>query len=518
MSTTLTETPPTTVAPPPLPRGTAAVLALARFEARELLLQVPVFALLVFYVGYKAWLIVHTSDGMENYPALQDVDRVTQGGPMLVALGVIVCVHMAALRSRRHGTADQFGVLPVEPWRRTVAHVLSVVPVALVVTLVVAAEFLRAALRSGAVGHGSFAELAVGPLTVLLAGAAGALLARVVPYPFAAPIVLFALYALLVAVSALLPSDDPHWLRWLSPVVSDTGGGAPFPSDLLGRPAAWHTLYLAGLAVLLTGGAALLSGGRTTAVKTVTAVALAATAVGVAGQSPADPAELTASRETASMTPERVQTCVKHGPSTYCAFPEWTDRTADWAAVTDRVQRLAGGTAASRPLTVRQRVEARYGLGADAALAPLTKPAQVTVGTAWGGNRVPEFAVGVASVLVTGDEATGGDVCDARVVTIMWLALAAQDDPLTALRNVRVDDTTEGAAVALTPTNPLAMSAEQTRIVTDLLAKPREATAESVRTHWRELTSPKTSLTEVSRLLGVRPPAKGVGSGDACEE
>ncbi|MFF9280050.1 ABC transporter permease [Streptomyces griseosporeus] len=495
-------------------RPWAAVLALARFEARELLLHVPVFVFLALYLAYSVYsLVTAERDGMADYPALQDADRATQSAPQLVALAVLLCVNHAVLRSRRHGTDRHFGVLPVRPWRRTLAHVLSVVPFAAVVAVVVTAEFAWAALKPGAVGHGSVAELAVAPLTVLLAGVIGVLLARLIHSAFAAPLFVVGLYVLLVVVSVAADGGTPHWLTWLSPVVPETGG-APLPSALLGRPAAWHALYLAGLTVTLLGAALLVSGRRTRPVAVVTAVALAATAAGVAGQSPGGSRQLTEARTVASVSPEKDQSCTLRAGVRYCAFPEWTGRTADWAAVVERVEHLAGDR--HDRLTVRQRVEARYGLSGDAALVPLAGPGQITVGTEWGGNRVPEFAVGVASVLVAGSEKEASGICDARAVTVMWLALAAQPDPMSAFAHVRLDDSTEGPGAVLAPTEPLTMSAEQTRIVRELLHRPSGDVTAAVRAGWTELTSPRTSLTRVAQLLGVRAPEKEENRDDPC--
>ncbi|TFV32425.1 hypothetical protein E4K10_20055 [Streptomyces sp. T1317-0309] len=41
-----------------------------------------------------------------------------------------------------------------------------------------------------------------------------------------------------------------HWLNWLQPVITEDGS-PPVPSDVLGRPAGWHALYLVGLAALV---------------------------------------------------------------------------------------------------------------------------------------------------------------------------------------------------------------------------------------------------------------------------
>lgn len=225
--------------------------------------------------------------------------------------------------------------------------------------------------------------------------------------------------------------------------------------------------------------------------------------MGAVAQSGGTPAATVAARERASVTPEKVQTCLEHGTSMYCAFPEWKGRTADWAAVVDRVRGLAGGAAWGERLTVRQRVDARSGLADNPALEPSTVPGRVTVGTAWGGNRVTEFAVAVASVLVAGNEKAGSTVCDARMVTIMWLALGAESDPMTLFRNVRLDDSVTGSAIVLASTDPLSMSTEQTRIVRELLKMPRYGVTAKVKAHWSQLISPKTSTARVAELLGV---------------
>ncbi|MFB7248207.1 ABC transporter permease [Streptomyces populi] len=517
---TITQAAPTGVEPPAGGRESrsAAVLALARFEARELLLQIPILAFLALYVGYVGWRLFIGGDGEDDFPILQNADRAAQPTSILLAVAVFVCVNRAVLRSRRQSTDQHFDLLPMEHWRRTVAHALSVLPLVAITALVVGFQFTWAALKPGAVGHGSPAELVVGPLTVLLAGVLGVLLARVIPVGFVAPPFVVGAFVLSALVSAL--THGKHWVRWLGPVVTEEGAD-PFPSELLGRPAAWHALYLAGLVVLLLCAAVLVSGGRTRLVTSVTVLALAATAVGVAGQSPDVPASLAAARTKASVSPEKEQTCVRHGRSTYCAFPEWTGRTADWAETVDRIQSRAGGSAGGERLTVRQRIDARSGLESDAALPPSTTPGHITVGTRWGGNRLPEFAVGVASVLVTGTEEEAGRVCDARVVTTMWLALSTQPDPMQSLRDVRIDDSIEGSATVLAPASPVSMSAQQTTVVRELLQKPHYSVAAKVKAHWTELTSPKTPTARVAELLGVPVGGKGTaadsGSG-SCEE
>ncbi|MCN9244187.1 ABC transporter permease [Streptomyces sp. RY43-2] len=485
-------------------RPAAAVLALARFEARELLRQPTVLVVFLLYAGYTYWQLLFPENGMDRYPVLHYADRATQPGTLALALVVLLAANITAQRSRRQGTDQHFDILVMEPWRRTLAHALSVVPLAALTALIVAVEFAWTALKPGAVGHGSVAELAVGPLVTLAAGIVGVLAARVIPSVLGGAVVV-ALGGIASLAASLFTGPDPEhsqWLDWLNPVVSENGLD-PIPSALLGRPAGWHVLYLAGLTALLLCVTLLLSGGRTRLVKAGTAVALAATVGGVAGQSPSHDAALTAARTKASHAPVTAQSCVTHHRSTYCSFPEWTAWRDDWAQVVDRVQGLTGGGARGARLTIRQRIPVVYNLTDDSAIMPLRTPGEITAGTRWGGTRVPEFAVGVASVLVAGDEEAASKMCDARVVTVMWLALAAQDDPMTALRDVRIDNSVTGSAGALSITDPVLMSTEQTRIVRDLLKRPRYSVTARMKTHWAELTSPKTSLTQVAELLGV---------------
>jgi hypothetical protein len=261
--------------------------------------------------------------------------------------------------------------------------------------------------------------------------------------------------------------------------------------------------------------AVLVSGGRARLFKAVAVGAAALTLTGAVAQSAGDSSALVAARVRASATPEKDQTCVRHGRSTYCAFPEWAGRTADWAETVRRAQSLAGGAAGGARLTVRQRVEARYGLGTDAAIDPSRTPGEVTVDTRWGGNRVSEFAVGVASVLVAGDERTAGEMCDARTVMVMWLALGNDPDPMGSLSELRLDDSVSGSAIVRSPTDPLAMTAQQTTVVRELLQRPRYSVIPKVKANWTELTSPKTSTARAAKLLDV-PLPEGEKGKDEC--
>ncbi|MFC5956623.1 ABC transporter permease [Streptomyces pratens] len=517
-TTTATVTPPAATAAAGPRASWAAVLALAGFEARRLLTRLPVLLAFAVYVGWTVW---RTRTSFAGFPALQDADRATQAAPLLVGLAVLLSVNQAMLRSRRYDTERHFAVLVLPPWRRTVAHLLSLVPTALLVAVCVGGQFGWEALKPGAVGNGSPGELLVGPLSVLLLGALGVLLARLFTSAFAAPLLLVVL--LFFSLFAAVPQDGDA-TRWLMPVVGEYGTRT-LPSELLGRPAAWHALYLAGFALSAALAAVLLSGegagsgsrsgmGRVfrgrfvgnLGVHAGLAGAVALTLLGAVMQTGGVPAQTEKARTRYSTAPQDLQKCVERDGTSYCAFPEWTPRTDDWAEVVDRVSSLAGDAVQDRPLVVRQRVEARYGLTGDAAMAPLTDPNQVSVGTTWGGNRVPEFAVAVAGVLVTGKEAEVGAMCDGRLVTVMWLALAGGSAPMSDLRDIRLDDSTSGSAIVVSETEPLSMTAAHTELVRELLDRPREEIGAKVTANWAELTTPKVTTDRTAHLLGLDAP------------
>ncbi|MFJ3773981.1 ABC transporter permease [Streptomyces sp. NPDC090075] len=508
MTTTLVKpgTPdaPQTPVAPDSGRRTASVLALAVFEARQLALQIPVVFFGLLYLVYTGYELFGRDEGMDAYPVLHDADRATQGGPLLLCIALLACVNRAALLNRRRGVEEQLSVLVMPAPRRTLAHLLSVVPFAAGVALVVGVQFGWSALRSGAAGHGSLAELAVAPLTVLLAGAVGVLLARVLPYP-AVPLLFLVGVAIAVALLGGV-TRGAHGVQWLWPTVPENGG-TPVPGELLGRPAGWHALYLTGLTVLAASVAVMVAGGRTRTLQAVAAVALAATVLGVNGQTPGTSASLQAQRKAEADHPGKFQTCVERDGSRYCAYPDWTGWTADWAGTVRRVRAEAGGDAAATRLTVRQRIEEITDLTTDATLPASSARDTVTVGTQWGGNRVPEFAVGVARVLVAGSEHDAQSMCDARVVTTIWLALATDPTPADTFRHLRIDDSLAGPAAVLTSDGgSMGVTAQQTQVVRELFREPHDEIAARVKSHWPELTSSSTTTAEAARLLGVKVP------------
>ncbi|MFD9111786.1 ABC transporter permease [Streptomyces bottropensis] len=499
--TTLTGTP--VAAPRPesirVRGGRRAVLALARVEARRLLLHPLVLIAVAVYVT----LLLGSSDESEDtYPVLQDIDRETQIGQLLLGLAVMVAVNLAVLRSHRRGTEPYFGVLVLPSWRRTVAHLLSVLPTVLVGALIVAGQFTAAALKPGAVGHGSLSELATGPLLVLLPGALGVLLGVVARSAFVAPLAVVAVLA--VTMVFVADAGSSAWLRGLAPVLFDEGA-RPLPSDLLGRPAAWHALYLLALTVLVAAGAVLVSGGRTRAVRATALGALGAVVTTVVLQGTAPTDAVRAARETATRTPATVQDCERRGTTTYCAFPEFTPWIDEWARVTDGVRSLAGAPDATRALTVRQRVAALDGPSGQRELSPAA-PGEATASTAWGGERELEFAASVARGLVVEHERYEGVYCDARGVLMVWLAIRATRDGEAMFEKLGQGPYSPGVIQA--PVAAVVLRGRELAVLQAVLDEPAKEVDRKVKAAWAELSAPGTSTDRVAALLGVTAPAE----------
>ncbi|XVQ11648.1 hypothetical protein ACQP1W_03430 [Spirillospora sp. CA-255316] len=474
-----------------------ATLALARVESRLMLHPLVILTLL----GHVALALWPGGGEADAYPVLHEVDRESQLGPLLIGLMGLLTVNGAVLRSRRHGTEAHFGVLVLAPKWRTVAHALSVVPLALVTAVVVAGLFAWEAARPGAVGHGSFNELATGPLMVLFLGVVGVLLGRVARSAFAGPLAVIAVLAVTFVFAV-----DEGGLRWLAPLVADEGE-RPLTAELLGRPAGWHTLYLTAAAVLMVMVAVWASGGRTALIRAITAGALAVTVAAAVMQGRGPSAELVAARERATREPAAVQDCVRHGLTTYCAFEEFKPWTGEWRKVTDGVRALAG-PAATRELTVRQRVYAVEGPSGMGELPPAPDGGrEVTIGTAWDGERRLELAASVARGLVVGSERSGRVHCDARGVLMFWLAIRGIPDGEAQYAATR-KNMGGGGGTILAPVNPITVRDREYAVVRALLDRPTTEVAQRVRASWNELVQPGTSTDRAASLLGVTAPAE----------
>ncbi|MFF2409085.1 hypothetical protein [Streptomyces sp. NPDC058092] len=328
----------------------SATCSLARTEAVRLLRH-P--AVLVAFALYAAQWAYSAYSGNESYPVLQDEDRYTQLPLLLIAAGALLAANLAALRPHRHGTDAMFDLLVLAPWWRTCAQLLSLLPLAALSAAVAGARIGYAAAQDAAVGRPSGAELATGPLVVLLAGAIGVLAARLVRSVAAGPLMVAGL-GVATVVGALQAQSD--W-RWWGLVAVEDENQAPLPSALMYRPAGWHLLYLAALLALVAAVALLRSGRHvTTGFGAVTGLALALAVVAGCVQLRGVPDEVSRARAAAEQAPSAQQVCGTRGSVDYCAFPEFAVRSRQWARVAEGVLRWVPQEAREKRYVVRQHI------------------------------------------------------------------------------------------------------------------------------------------------------------------
>ncbi|MER6916647.1 ABC transporter permease [Streptomyces sp. NPDC000594] len=517
----------------------ATTLALARLESR-LLLRHPAF--LGNLLLCAAVLLRTALTGAADHPVLHDADRALQLPLLLPAAGVLLATHLAVLRPARDTTHGWYAALTLPRHRRTAAHLLAVLPATAVTAALAALWTGWLALRPGAVGTPSPAELATGPAVVALAGALAVLLGSLTTAVATAPAVLVLVAAATMA-GALL---DPDW-RWWTPVVFASPGHEALPSGLLHRPATAHLLYLLALTVAVGCAALLRTGPRPRRLLALTALALAVTTAAGTVQSRPAPAELLAARERAAYAPSGEQRCVRDGRITYCAFPEFLERHEQWAEVVHGVLRRVPERVRERPYAVRQHITP-YTESSEPVLdaGPVDRWAEddrragtegaVAVGTAWGSgddtatDTVSGFAAEFARRVVVGphDSADGPhdgtgpadgrrpeQLCGGRALVTVWLAAQATPDTAPALRD-RMRRSFGQTVFGFGPY--IGVSTEDTDAETALrlLRHDPDRVAMAVREHWDELTDPATRSDRAARLLGVEAPERPVDPESPC--
>src|SRR5262249_33489132 len=162
-----------------------------------------------------------------QYPVLQDVDRDTQLGMMLLLGGAaLIAGNLAVLRAHRDGTTALSEVLVLPMRLRTAAHLLAVLPLGLLAAALTGIRVGLLALAPAA-GRRNPSELVTGPVIVLLFGAIGVLLGRLTRSAIVAPLMLLGLLALLVVVPLL---SNGGAARWFQPVVPEGDSAFTMPA------------------------------------------------------------------------------------------------------------------------------------------------------------------------------------------------------------------------------------------------------------------------------------------------
>jgi hypothetical protein len=506
-----------------------AVLALAWVEAVRLLRHPITLAAVLFLVAL--WVSGWFTNEANHYPVLQDADRDTPLGMMLLVGGAaLIASNLAVLRAHRHGTTALSDVLVLPVPLRTAAHLLAVLPLGLLAAVLTVARIGMLALAPAA-GRPNPFELAAGPTIVLLFGALGVLFGRLTRSAIVAPLTLLALLALLIVVPLLAPSPNSP-ARWFQPVVGegDAAFVLPAPVYLMARPAGPHLAYLAGLTALVAVAALIRSGTRTVRLVIVAALALAVTVAGGVTQT-ASPSQSVAQARTAAMQhPAHEQTCRQLDQVRYCAFPGFARWIPGWDTEVRGVLRRVPAAVAQRPLTVRQRIiivtEAE--IQSDNVPDPSDAwraddlaagtPNAVTVDTRWGDSRSAGTLAGLVGYrlvsgdqrLVTGDRQGGNpDVCGARGALVGWLAGQASAKSNTGLRLLAADQANQGGGLLLNAAGSASGIHLPSRELTLALALLDRSAAEvgaRVLQSWDELTAAQTSIERAAEILGVPAP------------
>ncbi|MFC7387801.1 hypothetical protein [Sphaerisporangium rhizosphaerae] len=500
-----------------------AVLALARVETVRMLRHPMTVAATLLLAG--SWVAAWFAIGTTRYPVLQQLDRDSAMGMMMLLGGAALIVgNLAVLRTHRDGTTGLSQVLILPDHGRTLAHLLAILPPAVVGAVLILARMAVLAVCAPAAGHPNPYELAIGPATVLLLGALGVLLGRLTRSAVVAPLALLVLLAGLVALEPL--TNGGGKTLWLTP----QGGAAlemPTPVSLMARPAAAHLGYLLGLAGLLATAAVLGAGARGVRVAVAAAVALVcAVAGGTAQLSPPDRA-VAAARTAVMNHPSQHETCRDLGHVTYCALAGFSRWIPAWNTVVQAVVARVPATARSTQLTVRQRIvvlafdrgttpeQLLAAWRADDAAAGT--PRAVGIGTQWGDSRAAaDLAAQVAYRLVAdepgepGEARDGATACGGAGVLVVWLAGQAGTQAGTGLRLLAEEARGERGGVSFYETQlfpTVYVPAPELTVATQALARPRADIAARVQQSWATLTAPGTTAAQAAQILGVPAPA-----------
>jgi len=487
--------------------------------------------------------------GRGTVPVLHYADIATQFPLAPLAAAALLATNLAVLRPHRDGAVDLYGATRLSLARRTLAHLLSVLPLAALGAVLVVADLAWLAGVPGSVGAPHIAEAATGPALIVLGGWLGVLLGRVWRSVAVAPLVLvgLALGSLTLADLYIGGHDRRSWV-WLGtllrPVTID-----PPPATLLGRPATWHLVYLLGAAVVLGALAVWRSQAqarvrrRAQAVTVAVVVAALAVTTGAAVVQTRPTSEALATRRLAAASDPAQQVCQRRGPAVYCVYPGFEPQIGLWEPTVRAV--LAGvppaATARAVPVTVAQRIgwprlfedEGEAGSAFDPSRAGdrLVAP----VGTIWGrdgqalaatqarlASNVAARVIGPPDRVLEPDgeqpkpssgaaleptDPTPG--CGARAVVALWLAARVSPHVAVGLRQ----QVTDPRFPTFTFVNDVDVDdvwwgEREGQFALALLERPGDQVAQALWRHWDLLTSPTTTLERLGELVGVQPPPR----------
>ncbi|MGN9809593.1 hypothetical protein ACTMSW_09560 [Micromonospora sp. BQ11] len=508
-----------------LGEANAATLALARVENWRLLRH-PIVLTAVTLV-LTGWIVPAFTGSVTRFPVLYAEDSALLFEMTLIAAAVMIAANLAVLRTHRHGVTVFTDVLVLPAWRRTLAHLLSLLPSAAVAGILAVARIAQLGLQSGAAGSPDPLQLAVAPALVLLFGAVGVLLGSLVRSTVVVPVLLVLLLFFWLFRPPFFAGSEKR-LSWLSPVElfpGDVGPGGLPPVQLMYEPAGAHLLYLLALAVLIAVAALLRAGAP--AIRTAPAGVLALLVVVASGVAQVQPTpdDVIARRTTMTNEPSRFHDCVQRDTVTYCAFPEFVAWTEAWRRVVDGVRRPVPAERATTPLVVRQRTVAanidKSGSVQNGASLRAWQdddrragtPEAISVGTQWG-TPMDEigFAVHVAHRVVTGAAIASEKAlaCGGVGVLTVWLAAQSTHAAGKGLPEL-LDASSSGRSEyfqSLGGGEQIEIGIREITVAQQLLEQPADRITDVVARSWSRLTAPGTTLEQAAELLGTTAPTK----------
>jgi hypothetical protein len=512
-------------------RSRRSMLALVAVESRRLLRHPAVLAA----TALSVWLLWRWGRG--TAPVLHYADIATQLALAPLAGAALLATNLAVLRPHRDGAVDLYGATRLSLARRTLAHLLSVLPLVALGGILVAADLAWLADMPGSAGTPHTAEAATGPALIALGGCLGVLLGRLWRSVALAPLALVALAlgSLTLAELHVGGHDQRPW-TWLGtllrPVTID-----PPPAALLGRPASWHLVYLLGITVVLAALAVWRSQAQArlrrhaqVATAIVLVVGLSATAGAAVTQTRPTSEALAARRLAAATNPAAHQVCQRRGPAVYCVFSGFEPQISLWEPTVRAVVAAVPPAAAAPtlPVTVAQRLGwprliAEEATGTAEEDPARGRPPVAPVGTAWGRDGLAlaqaRLAANVAARLtgLTHPEPPPGSElarwnapCQAHGVVALWLAGQASPHAAQGLR--------QGIAhvyggvfwlVHDVDSDDLGWGERTGRFALALLDRPRDQVAQALWRNWDLVTSPETTLERLGEVVGVQPPPPG---------
>ena len=514
-------------------RSRRSMLALTAVESGRLLRHPAVLAATALGV----WLLWRSGEG--TAPVLHYADIATQVALATLAGAALLATNLAVLRPYRDGAVDLYGATRLSLARRTLAHLLSVLPLVVLGGILVVADLVWLASMPGSIGTAHLAEAAIGPALIALGGCLGVLLGRLVRSAALAPLVLVALAfgSMTLAELQIVGRDQRPW-TWLGTLLRAPPFDPP-PADLLGRPATWHLVYLLGITVTVAALAVLRSqaqaGARRNAqvaAAMILVAALAATTAAAVVQTRPLSSTLAAQRQAVVTNPSAELVCQRRGPAVYCVFPGFEPQIALWEPTVRAVVAAVPPAAAARalPVTVAHRVglhrfiEEEGNLGCQEGQCP-SGPMIAPVGTAWGRRDVlaqARLATGVAARLVAPTRGDGQQPqwseCGAQAVVALWLGGQASPQAAEGIRQAVTSAAArfETFVMAHDPADDPFWSVRAGQFALALLDRPHDQIAQTLARNWDLVTAPDTTIERLGDVLGIQPPSGTSNPGPGC--